>query len=244
MAKVRNPLDCGCTVSRGGELVRLPDQLCPRFLTGLPEAQLNSVLSAAKHRRFAASSVIVHQGDPAERFFLLTSGHGRHFVITPKGKKISLHWLTCGQLIGGAALLVPRITYLASTELLSNGCALVWDRKTIRDLVRRCPELLDNALSIAVTEHLAWILASHVSLTSDNATGRVAHFLLSLASGVGVVDRCGIELQIKNEDLAAGASVTPFTASRVLSRWQRAGVLTKRRGKLLLRKPELLLVSR
>ena len=244
MQKFRKPLDCGCTVSTVGQLVRLPDHLCQRFLTGLAEAQLNSILSRAKHRRFAASSVIVHQGDPAERVFLLTSGHGRHFVITPKGKKISLHWLTSGQLFGGAALLVNHIPYLASTELLSNGCALMWDRKTIRDLVRDCPELLDNALAIAVTEHLAWILASHVSLTSDNATGRVAQFLLSLASGVGVVNRHGIELQIKNEDLAAGASVTPFTASRVLGRWQRAGVLTKGRGKLLLQKPELLSVTR
>lgn len=236
-------MKCGCTLSTGGHVVGLPKQLKPRLLSGLSKAELNAALSHAKHRRFTASSVVLHQGDHAERLFLLTSGQGRHFVTTNEGRKIPLHWLTAGQIFGGAALLANSIPYLASTELLSDGCAFVWDRQTIRKLVYRCPQLLDNTLSISVTEHLAWMLATHLSLTCDDARGRIAHLLLSLACGIGVVGNDGIELQIKNEDLAAGANVTPFTASRVLSQWQRAGVLAKRRGRLVLRKPELLLVS-
>ena len=80
-------------------------------------------------------------------------------------------------------------------------------------------------------------------MTSDDARGRIAHFLLSLACGIGVATADGIELRIKNEDLAAAANVTPFTASRVLSQWQRAGVLARHRGKVVLRKPGLLLWS-
>jgi CRP-like cAMP-binding protein len=43
-----------------------------------------------------------------------------------------------------------------------------------------------------------------------------------------------------NEDLASGANVTLFTVSRILSKWQREGILHKRRGKVILRQPELL----
>lgn len=186
--------------------------------------------------------MIVHQGDRADRFFLLTSGYGRHFVMSSVGGKTLLHWLTAGQIFGGAAILATPIPYLASTELLSESCALAWDRQTIRELVFRWHALMDNLLSISVTEHIAWLVAAQVSLTCDDARGRIAHFLLSLACGIGIVASDGIELQIKNEDLAAGANVTPFTASRALSQWQRAGVLIKRRGKVVLRKPELLLV--
>ena len=237
-------MNCGCTLSTGGgRVVGLPKQLRPRLLSGLSKAELNAVVSDAKHRRFTASSVVLHQGDPAERLFLLTSGQGRHFVTTNEGRKIPLHWLTAGQIFGGAAIVATPIHYLASTELLSDSCALFWDRQTIRALISRCPSLMDNALSISVTEHIAWMVASQVSLTSDDARGRIAHYLLSLACGIGVVSPDGIELQIKNEDLAAGANVTPFTASRTLSQWQRAGVLTKRRGKVVLRKPELLLIT-
>jgi CRP-like cAMP-binding protein len=187
--------------------------------------------------------VIINQEDPAERFFLLTSGHGRHFVITSAGRKILLHWLSAGQIFGGAAILSTPYKYLACTEVLTDSCALVWERQTIRQLASTFPILLDNLLSIAVTESIAWSTAAHVSLSADDAQGRVAHLLVSLASAIGKATRAGVELSVLNEDLAEGANVTPFTVSRCLTEWQRAGILTKRRGKILLREPELLLAA-
>ena len=68
-----------------------------------------------------------------------------------------------------------------------------------------------------------------------------SHLLVSLASAIGKATAAGVEMSITNEDLAEGANVTPFTVSRCLSDWQRARILTKRRGKVVLRKPELLL---
>jgi CRP-like cAMP-binding protein len=230
-------------LSVGNQILGLPGELKPRFLLGLSSAELTSVLSAAIHRRFRASSVIINQEDPAERFFLLTSGHGRHFVVTSDGRKILMHWLTAGQIFGGAAILSTPFQYLACTEVLTDSCAFAWERQTIRELVMNHPALLDNALSIAVTENIAWSTAAHISLTSDDALGRVAHLLVSLASAIGEATHAGVEITVMNEDLAEGANVTPFTVSRCLREWQRAGLLTKRRGKILLRKPELLLAA-
>jgi len=42
--------------------------------------------------------------------------------------------------------------------------------------------------------------------------------------------------------LANAANVTPFTASRLMSDWQRDRALVKRRGAILLRSPERLLL--
>lgn len=237
------PINCECRLSAGNRVEGLPSQLNPRFLSGLSETELNTVLSAAKHRRFRASSVIINEEDPAERLHLLVSGHGRHFVITNEGRKIIMHWLTAGQIFGGAALLSTQFQYLASTEVLSDSCALVWERQTIRELAARFPALLDNALSIAVIETIAWSTAAHISLTTDDAHGRVAHLLVSLASAIGRATHEGVEVRIMHEDLAEGANVTPFTVSRCLGNWERAGILAKNRGKILLRKPELLLAA-
>ncbi len=236
-------MNCVCKFSAGNQNVSLPEGLRPRFLSGLPKDKLDSVLSVAKHRQFRASSVIINQEDPAERLFLLTSGQGRHFVITSEGRKILLHWLTPGQIFGGAAILSTPFQYLASTEVLTDSCALVWDRQTVREIMSSCPELLDNALSIAVTESLAWGIAAHVSLSADNAHGRVAHLLVSLASAIGEATHNGVDLRVLNEDLAEGANVTPFTVSRCLRDWEQAGLVAKRRGGILLRRPELLLAA-
>jgi CRP-like cAMP-binding protein len=171
---------------------------------------------------------------------LLTSGEGRHFVMTRNGRRILLRLLTPGQVLGGVAAMSEPSRYIASTEVVSDSCALVWDRKTMRDLVLRYPKLLDNALSIAITEHVAWLLAALVSLSTDDAAGRIAHTLVSLACGIGKPGADGVEIRVGNEDLASGTNVTPFTVSRILKEWQREGIVTKGRGKIVLHKPELL----
>ena len=236
-------MKCDCKLTSGKRVASLPAKLRPRFFSGLSKAELHTVLSGATHRQFLASSVILHEGDPAERVMLLSPvGQGRCTSCSQdmgRPERYSLRALTPGQVFGGAAALAAPGHYLASTETLSDSCALVWDRKTIREFISRYPKLLDNGLSIAVTEHIAWLISAFVSLTADNAAGRIAHLLVSLACGIGAAGPDGVEIRIGNEDVASGANVTPFTASRILKEWQREGLLTKGRGKLVLHKPEL-----
>ena len=103
------------------------------------------------------------------------------------------------------------------------------------------PRLVENALSIA-WDYLNTSLATHLSLTCHTARQRLSEVLLNLASGIGHKAFGGVEIHVSNEDLANAANVTPFTASRLLSDWQRKGLLTKSRGKILLRDPERLVL--
>jgi len=52
----------------------------PRFLEGLAPLERETILSAAKQRRYLANSVMANQGHPADHFFLLTSGRGTLFL--------------------------------------------------------------------------------------------------------------------------------------------------------------------
>ncbi len=116
----------------------------------------------------------------------------------------------------------------------------MWDRNTIRGLAARYPRLLDNGLSIA-SEYLAEHLESYLALTRHDARQRLVHVLTTIAPSIGHRVSDGVELDVTNEELANTANVTLFTASRLLSEWQRSGDVLKRRGKLLLRFPERLL---
>lgn len=240
LAGKKKVVDCRCKFSKGKGFEALPDLLKPRILGGLGGEELRVVLSTAKHQYFTAPSVIVHQGDGAERLFLLTSGQGAHFVTTSEGRKIVLYWLTAGQIFGGAAMLATPGPYLASTEVQTDSCALVWSRQAIRKLVSRFPILLDNALSIAVAEHVAYQMAARISISTEDAPSRIARLLVGFACGVGKDGPRGTEILVANEDLAAGSGLTPFTVSRILADWQREGIVTKGRGKIILLRPELL----
>jgi CRP-like cAMP-binding protein len=123
--------------------------------------------------------------------------------------------------------------------LVTDSSALVWDRTTIRRLVEHYPRLLENAL-LGASDFVAWHLASHISLACYTARQRLAQVLVTLARTVGQEAPGGVTLDISNEELANAANITPFTTSRLISDWQRNRVLTKRRGKVLLRSPERL----
>jgi CRP-like cAMP-binding protein len=221
----------------------LGDGLDSRFLEGLPTPDLESVLAAATRRRCLANSVVVNQGDPADYLFLITKGCARYFFVTPEGRKVLLHWLGAGEVFGGAALLPRPSSYLVSTEIVTDSWVLVWRRKTIRELAARYPELMENALSLAF-DYLTLFLAAHVALISHSARERLAGVLVSLADGFGQDVPGGVKLVITNEELANAANVTPFTASRLLSEWQRSGAVAKSRGGVVLRAPHRLLLHK
>lgn len=214
----------------------------PRFLEGLSLLERKAVLSAAKQRRYLANSVMINQGNPADHIFLLTSGRARYFYITPDGRKVILIWLPPGEIFGAAALLSRPEEYLVSTESVKPSTVLVWDRATIRSLVTRYPRLADNALLIMFDYFVAY-RAIHVSMTCHSARQRLAQVLANLGTGIGHKVSGGIELDVRNEELANEANVTPFTASRLMREWHHQGILRKSRGKVLLRSPERLFLQ-
>ena len=204
------------------------------FFDGLASQDRKKILAAAKPRRFAANSVITNQGHPADNLFLVTKGRARYFFDELGGQHILLHWLAAGDLIGGKALLAKPASYLLGSETVRECSVLVWDRATIRGFVAEYPSLLENALFTA-SDYLGWYLTAHVALTCHSAEQRLAGVLSNLAGVMGQTVPGGVEIDVTNEELANAANVTAFTASRVLSAWQRNGVLKKSRGKILLR---------
>ena len=223
------------------EVVALIAELKPRFLGGLAPSELQAVVRAAEYRRFDADSAILTQGRPAGMVVLLLRGQARTTFMTKGGQRLLLRWLPAGEVFGLAALLPTAADYFINTEAVKESWGLVWDRTTIRTLALRHPGLWENAFAI-VSEALGGYLAVHVSQTRHSAPQRLARVLVDLASAIGNRGPAGIELGVRNEDLANAANVTQFTASRLLSKWQRSGLVTKTRGRIVLRSPEGLLL--
>lgn len=221
------------------ETAPIPSTLRSRLLLGFAPGDLKTILSAAKQRHFPRNSVVASQGNPADHLYLLLNGRARMFFNTSDGKKIMLLWLTPGEIFGGPAILPNPCSYLVSTETLKDTVMLAWDRASLRDLGTRYPRLLENAALIGYN-FLAWYVADHVALTTNDARQRLARVLVCLAETIGDKVADGFEFDATNEELAGAANVTPFTASRLLSEWQTNHAVVKRRGKILLRSSERL----
>jgi len=224
------------------ELVAAVQKVRPPFFDGLESPDIHTVLGLARQRHFLANSVITNQGHPASHLFMVLSGGAHSFFLTQTGQKIHVHWYPPGDMFGGMALVPRDSEYIVTTQAVKDSHTLSWDHVTIRSLATRYPKLLDNALVIA-SEYLNLAIATQVALACHSARQRLAEVLVNLASGVGHQVSGGIELAVRNEELAAAANVTPFTVSRLMSEWQRSGVIEKTRGKVLLSSPERLLLQ-
>ena len=231
-------------IERASSLISLSHFLSKaRLLQGLSTSERDAVIAPASYRHLSATSVVMDQGEPADRLFLLVTGSARYFFITPDGRKVGLLWLVPGDIFGVACLLSAPAQFIVSTEVTRKSGVLVWQRDAIRTLARQYPRLLENALSIA-SDYLVWYLATHLSLICHSARERLAHVVVSLARGIGQNCPDGICLDVTNEQLANTANITPFTVSRLLSEWQRNGSILKHRGKIVLSHPERLLQNR
>jgi CRP/FNR family transcriptional regulator, nitrogen oxide reductase regulator len=210
-----------------------------QFFEGLDRPARKTILAGAIQRQLAAKSAVIRQGGLADRLFLLTKGYARHFYVTEEGKKFLLEWLGPGDLFGARTILSTPSSYLAGTEMVTESSALVWDRTTIRRLVEHYPRLLENVL-LTASDYVTWHLMSHIGIASYTARQRLAEVLITLARTVGQKTTSGVTLDITNQELADAANITVFTASRLISEWQRTRALAKRRGKILLQSPDWL----
>ena len=226
----------GKTITMNPPVAALLREPRPRFFEGLDAPDIKTILAAAVYKRFLAKSVVFHQGDPAGHLFLLLTGRARRFFLTPDGEKVVLLRVTPKDLFGEASVLAKPAEYLVSTEASTPISTLVWNRATIRSLCERYPRLVENTLLISF-DYLAGYRAAHASLVCNSAPERLARVLTNLADGIGQKVPGGVELDVRNEELANEANISLFTASRLLSAWQREGILIKRRGKVLLHFP-------
>lgn len=203
------------------------------LLQGLEDHQVRAVLEAATSRRFPARAIIYEQGDSASSFYQLSTGRARYYCLTHDGRKSLLHWLAPGDILGISSVSQPTSKYRVSAETVQDSSLLVWERQTMLTLIELYPRLLHNALSVA-TGYFDLYVAAYLALVSDSARQRLASVLSHLSSAIGREGPRGVELQVTNEELANAANITLFTASRILSEWQRDHALTKRRGRIIL----------
>jgi CRP-like cAMP-binding protein len=215
-----------------------PAAVC--FFSGLGRKETGTVLSAGTRLSLKASEIIARADEPANRLFLVRDGAVDYFVVTRDGRKVLLRRLVSGNIFGVGALLSQPTGYAGTSQTVRCSELLTWEHSVIRKLAGDYPRLAENALQ-TVLRYFAIFAERHLALVSKPAQERLACALTSLGSRSGHIVPTGVEVDIKNEDLAALADVSSFTASRFLKKWDRQGTVEKTRGKVVIQRPEELL---
>lgn len=226
-----------------------PTKICPvtkplsvALFNGLGNHEIHVIHGAAVKRTFEASQIIIRAEEPAVHLFVIEVGSVDYSVATNDGREILLRRLVLGNAFGFATFLTEPIGYLGTAKAVHKTETLVWERRVARQLAVAYPRLVENALHASL-RYVAMYAKRHIRLVSNKAQERVAYALTNLGSRAGHMLPGGVEVDIKNEDLASLADVNVFTVSRILAAWEQQKVVAKSRGKVLIRSPEKMLAA-
>ena len=208
-----------------------------KLFAGLDDTALRQIRDAARVRHFAPKMNVIVKGGRPDHLFLLQRGRARSYILTDSGSEILLLWAGPGVVLGVVSLLPTPPTYMANATTVTECEFLVWDHNTIRRLAKAYPQLTENGFRLAL-DYLGRYMKRHVSIVAKSAESRLAQRLLHLATEAGVVEQSGIAIDITNEQLSSFSDISPFTASRLLSRWEHEHWLSKQRGRVTLLAPE------
>ena len=198
------------------------------------------VLAQGRALKVGPKTRLCTGGDKAEHLFVVLTGTVKYSRLTSEGDEIILRLFTPGESFGLATLLPHPLNYLGTAEALFAAELLVWNHDEISQLSDRYHQIKTNAVRVALGL-LGTLSDRHASIFEGRASHRVARALVDVGRRSGGIHPEGIDVHITNEELGSLADVSRFTASRVLSGWSKAGVITKERRTVRIHSPEGLL---
>jgi CRP/FNR family transcriptional regulator, nitrogen oxide reductase regulator len=211
----------------------LPQGFRSIFLDGLTPREITTAITTAKQERIAPHQIVQQEGDQAIRFWLLVTGLVAVYSLASGGDKVFLRWGVPGDTFGLATTLGRPDRYIVTIEAVQEGSLLAWDLASSQTLISECPNL-SKALNAVLSKYLHDLINVLGIYALPSAEQRLARVLAESARQLGRKEDGRIELDLTNEQLAMAAHMTVFTATRKLTKWQRLGILTKRRGRIVL----------
>ncbi len=206
----------------------------------LSSAQLMAVARVAQRRHCARDAFFFQQGDTATTFYVLIEGQVRVTQITPDGNQVILRFIQPGDMFGGIAALGVK-TYPASAQTIEDSVALLWNADTMRELVLQIPQIGLNALGHAA-EIIMQLQDRVRELQTERVERRVARALLRLARQSGRRIEAGIliDMPLSRQNLAEMTGTNLYSVSRILSAWEKQGLVETGRERVVLALPHAL----
>jgi CRP-like cAMP-binding protein len=208
---------------------------------GLSPSALDDVMARARIRRFDKDSLIFNQGDPAGHAHVVIEGSVRISQSGRDGTQAVMRFIAPGEMFGAVALFTDR-RYPADAFAMAPSLEASWSEDDLCALMNRHPQIAMNVIHV-VGRRLQEAQERVLELATQRAEQRIAHTLLRLARQAGKSTSAGtaIEFSLRRKDIADISGTTLHTASRILTAWQKAGLLRSRNQRLAICKPSELL---
>jgi CRP-like cAMP-binding protein len=191
----------------------------------LPEELFNEVSCLAIQRKLDSGEALFHQGDTAERFYLLLSGQVKLSRVLFEGQEKLVEVIQPGQSFAEALLFTGAKHYPVTCNALKASNLISIDGTHYRRLLEEQPKIcLDLLANLSVRLHRR--LDEIDTLTLGNASRRVVRYICQEQCAAGSDQ---IQLSVPKRLIASQLGIQPETFSRILHRLVDAGLIAMER---------------
>jgi CRP-like cAMP-binding protein len=216
------------------------------LFSGLSRPELDRIAQVAVLRHYPAASVILREGDAGDTCYVMRSGRARIMREHSDGRAITLTNVGPGEIFGELAMFGGEVRS-ATVETLEDVEAVAILADDLKRLLNDHPEIsvkLLEALAKKLRAANERIAGQSFQKVSSRVAGVLAR-LVETEGGTSTVNSAGenesdIVVRSTQADLAQLAGSSREATSRFLATLQRAGVVTCRRGRVIVHDPKAL----
>jgi CRP-like cAMP-binding protein len=186
----------------------------------LPDQAFHEVCGLANLRRLESGDSLFHQGDAAERFYLVLEGQMKLIRTLPEGQEKLVEVIQTGQSFAEALLFSGTRCYPVTAIATRASSLASIDGVHYRHLLEEQPKIcLDLLASFSIRLHQR--LNEIDTLTLANASRRVVRYLSQAPQNANG----DIQLSVSKRLVASQLGIQPETFSRILHRLIDAGLI-------------------
>jgi CRP-like cAMP-binding protein len=211
-----------------------------KLFKGLDPSILQAVQQHAHRHQVESGHQFVQQGKPALAVYVLIHGYAKIVQVTPDGHQVLMRYIGPGQEFGLVSVL-EGFEYPASVQAVEECEALFWQGELLAQFIERYSRIAFNTLRIMAHQNQE-TQRRYQELLTEHVEQRLAQAILRLAQQVGhsIANGTLIDLPLSREDLAEIIGTDLYSISRLMSHWERDGLIqTDRKSIVLLRKEAL-----
>ena len=219
----------------GNAAVSLPSEWLRQLplFSNLSPAECSDILSAANEKQFLRRQTIFIEGARCRQVFLVLSGCVKITQLGSSGWEVILRLSGPGELVGALE------SYLGSNNLVTARTtqpttALVWEDTAFESVSDRYPMLRRN-ITCLLGLRLQELEERFREISTQNVAPRLSHQLIRLCDQLRQHSSGALEISLSREELAQLTGTTLFTVSRLLSEWERQGIVSTRREAVVVR---------
>jgi CRP-like cAMP-binding protein len=187
------------------------------------------------NEEFRKKQLIFSEGDPSEWLFVVIRGKVKITKLSNEGKEIILEIISPLDFFGGVAV-VRGFPYPANAVAMESTRTLKVSRKNLMTIMDRFPNLMFS-MAVNIGDRIKGSHEMLKSIALEKVESRIASLLIKLADKAGEKTDEGmlINMNLTRQDIAEMVGTTVETSIRTTSKLSKAGILSSKAGKIVIK---------